>query len=205
MYQIAVMKMVYIVVLIAITGVLVAAVSNGKTERRPYTTIKSEGGFEIRYYPSAIIATVESPGGSYMGNSNDNFRRLAGYIFGGNMTEQKIAMTAPVAICRDGNTSRMSFVMPANYTREQLPMPKDSTVKIQKSDEGYFAAIKFGGYAVEKTIMKKENQLKALLAAAGLTTIGEYNYLGYNAPWDLINRENEIVVKIGYGAEPGHP
>ena len=197
------MKMVYIMILIAIAGVLVAAVSNGKTERRPYTTIKSEHGFEIRYYPAAIIATVESEGGSYMGNSNNNFRRLAGYIFGGNMTEQKIAMTAPVYICRDANSSRMSFVMPANYTREQLPMPKDSSVKLQQSEDGYFAAIKFGGYAVERIIMKKENQLKAMLAGAGIASLGEYNYLGYNAPWDLINRENEIVVKIAFVDDSG--
>ena len=30
----------------------------------------------------------------------------------------------------------------------------------------------------------------------GIETVGSYMYMGYNAPWDIINRRNEVAVEI---------
>lgn len=61
-----------------------------------YESLDREGRFEIRQYASYIVAetTIE---GSYDDAARQAFQRLAGYIFGGNQGERKIAMTAPVA------------------------------------------------------------------------------------------------------------
>lgn len=189
------------IILLSIVLVLFTIMSytiKHKTERQSFKVVKAFSTIEIRFYPKAIMASVTSPSGSYTGNSSDNFRKLAGYIFGGNQSSNKIAMTAPVYMEKDANANKMSFVMPAEYSMEQLPVPQDSSIELHYSEEGYFAAIKFGGYANEKTIQQKEKDLKSELAANGIQFNGKFYYLGYNAPWDVVNRENEIIVKINY-------
>ena len=172
--------------------------ANNKVERQKYNLIKVADGFEIRYYPKAIMATVATKGHKNNKNANQNFRTLAGYIFGGNKGAQKISMTAPVYMERDTDVNRMSFVLPSGYTINELPNPNDSAIKIHYSDDGYFAALSFRGFAGEHKIVKKENELKQLLKKNGYATIGKFSYLGYNAPWEIINRQNDIVVKIEY-------
>ena len=172
--------------------------SNKKVERQKYDLVKKENGFEIRFYPKAIMASVSSVRHGDDKNANGNFRKLAGYIFGGNNGEKKIAMTAPVYMERDTAANKMSFVLPSGYKMTDLPNPNDSNITIHYSDEGYYAALSFSGFAGENKIMNKEAELKELLHKAGYEIAGNFNYLGYNAPWELINRENEIIVKISY-------
>jgi hypothetical protein len=182
--------------LLAFTYVTWAA--NKKVERQKYRLIKKEKGFEIRFYPKAIMATLSTVRANNGNDANSNFRTLAGYIFGGNKEEQKIAMTAPVHMEKDSNDNRMSFVLPAQYQISELPHPNDSSVKIHYSDEGYYACLAFGGFANEHKIKHKEEELKEMLGNAGYTITGHFSYLAYNAPWELINRENEIIVKVNY-------
>ena len=183
-----------ILIIIFILIIIMSYTLKQKTERQNYRLVKTIQEIEIRFYPKAIMATVNSPSETYTGNSNNNFSKLAGYIFGGNQASNKISMTAPVHI----ESSNMSFVMPANYKMEQLPKPNDESIKLHYSEEGYFAAIKFGGYANEKTIVKKEDELKRKLKELGILHNNKFVLLGYNAPWDVINRENEVLVKVEY-------
>ena len=187
-----------ILIIIFILIIIMSYTLKQKTERQNYRLVKTMQEIEIRFYPKAIMATVNSPSESYTGNSNNNFSKLAGYIFGGNQASNKISMTAPVHMERNNESSNMSFVMPANYKMEQLPKPNDESIKLHYSEEGYFAAIKFGGYANEKTIVKKEDELKRKLKELGILHNNKFVLLGYNAPWDVINRENEVLVKVEY-------
>jgi hypothetical protein len=172
--------------------------ANSKVERQKYRLVKTINDVEFRFYPKVIMASVASGEATYMGNSSNHFRTLAGYIFGGNKKDEKIAMTAPVHMAQNDKGSEMSFVMPGVYDMDKLPQPKDSLVKLHYSVEGYYAALKFGGYANENKVTRKIEELKTSLAQMGYTTIGSYTYLGYNAPWDVINRENEIIVQIEF-------
>jgi hypothetical protein len=172
--------------------------SNKKVERQKYDLVKKENGFEIRFYPKAIMASVSSVRHGDDKDANGNFRKLAGYIFGGNNGEKKIAMTAPVYMERDTTANKMSFVLPSGYKMTDLPNPNDSNITIHYSDEGFYAALSFSGFAGENTIRNKEAELKKLLHKAGYEINGNFNYLGYNAPWELINRENDIIVRISY-------
>jgi len=173
--------------------------SGRKVERQRYNIVKQEKDFEIRFYPRSIMASVSSKKVNNETDANTNFRRLASYIFGGNRQEKKIAMTAPVYMESDSNENRMSFVLPAQYQMSDLPDPNDISINIHYSDEGYFACLRFSGFAGRKKIEEKENQLRQLLEQTGYKVTGKYIYLGYNAPWDVINRENDIIVKIDYG------
>ena len=66
------------------------------TEEPRYTSEKVTHGLEIRNYGPRIAAETAVFGDEDKALS-DGFRRLAGYIFGGNHGNAKIAMTAPVA------------------------------------------------------------------------------------------------------------
>jgi len=70
--------------------------STNKTEEQKYTVILKDKDFEIRFYPSATVATINSNAKTYKDLSGPGFRKLAGYIFGGNETNTSISMTSPV-------------------------------------------------------------------------------------------------------------
>ncbi len=196
------MKRMIIIISIAtvliLTFFFMSYATNRKTERQQYNLVKKENGFEIRFYPRAIMATVLSEKTGEERDANPNFRRLAGYIFGGNKHNQKIAMTAPVYMEQDSEKNKMSFVLPSSYKIADLPDPNDSTINLHYSEEGYFAALRFGGFANTGKIRAKEQELKELLTKAGYSTTGSFKYLGYNAPWDIINHENDVIVMISY-------
>ena len=152
-----------------------------KTEKQKYDVVHSEKEFEIRFYPSAILATVYSDASTYRELAYPGFRKLAGYIFGGNESEAKISMTSPVHM--DMNTTSMSFVMPSSFSEENLPKPDDPGVKIERTDDAYVAAIQFGGYASDKDIRKYSERLKSLLKIQRNQWYGNYRYLDITLPF----------------------
>ena len=134
-----------------------------KTEKQAYRVVKKEAGFEIRFYPSATMATVYSKASSYKSVSSSGFSKLAKFIFGGNQERESISMTAPVIMRFTDKGSSMSFVMPQKYNDKQLPTPNDTQIEIKKSQPGYFAAISFSGYANDEKIAIYQDQLAAML------------------------------------------
>jgi hypothetical protein len=96
---------------------------------------------EIRRYPALILAQTQMQAQSYDENSSMGFRRVAGYIFGGNEKGQKIAMTSPVMM-EMGEQTEVSFVMPKQYNMEALPNPNSQNVKIAKQAERTLAVLR---------------------------------------------------------------
>ena len=170
--------------------------STASIETQKYRVVKVEDGFEIRFYPVATFATIHSSGTNYKQVASSGFRKLAGYIFGGNEQNKSIAMTAPVRMEMSEKGSSMSFVMPSKYDETNLPKPKDASVQISKSQEMYAAVITFGGYANDEKIEIYKNKLVALLEKKEIKIIGGYNFLGYNAPFQFYSRKNEITIPI---------
>lgn len=170
--------------------------SASRIETQKYRLVKKEEGFEVRYYPKATFATIRSTGVNYKQVASGGFRKLAGYIFGGNDQNKSIAMTAPVRMEMSEKGSAMSFVMPEKYDITSLPKPKDATVEIKQSEAVYAAVIAFGGYANDEKINDYTNKLVALLQKKNIKIIGPFNFLGYNAPFQFIGRKNEISIPI---------
>ena len=189
------------IVLIVLTVVFIAfqsfmSISNSNIEKQQYRVVKAEKGFELRYYPPATFATVKSSAKSYRELSGSGFRKIAGYIFGDNESSTKIAMTSPVHMDINEKESSMSFVMPSNYDVKSLPKPNDARVEIHQTPGEYAAVIEFGGFANDASIRKHAEELKQLLDEKGIKTIGNFRYLGYNPPYQIIARKNEIVVAV---------
>jgi hypothetical protein len=170
--------------------------NNLKTENQKYRLVLKDAQFEIRFYPVATLAKIYSEGTDYKSVANSGFRKLAGYIFGGNDQGKSISMTAPVRMELSEKGSSMSFVMPEKYKEADLPKPKDASIQIVKSIPQYVAVISFGGYADDEKIKEKRDVLLKLIQKKGIKIAGEYTYLGYNAPFQFWSRKNEVVIPI---------
>jgi hypothetical protein len=182
-----------IIILLALLSTTIMAAS---IEKQKYRLVRSEKEYEIRYYPSAMMATIYSSAKSYRQISTPGFRTLAGFIFGGNESNTKIAMTSPVHMDVNDSVSTMSFVMPSKYDEQSLPRPNDSKVKLEKSQVEYVAVLKFGGYANDKKIALYSEKLRKALEKDGISYSGNFRFLGYNPPYQFIGRKNEIIVSV---------
>ena len=165
-------------------------------EKQKYRIVQAEKEFEIRFYPSATLATVYSSANSYRDLSVPGFRKLAGYIFGGNESGTKISMTSPVHMDLGEKGSSMSFVMPSAYDMDNLPKQNNPGVHIEKTEDEYAAVIRFGGYASDRRISKYADRLGKLLEERGIEYHGNFRFLGYNPPYQFIGRKNEIIVGL---------
>ncbi len=193
-----------IILIITITLLSIAAIaqvivkrSTKNTENHPYTVIKDYGSFEIRTYEPAIYSYVVMESGTYKSASSQGFRKLAAYIFGGNEKNQKIAMTTPVSMSMQDSTV-MKFKVPEGMEMEDLPKPNDPSVKFEKEEEKTVAALQFGGFANDDIIAAKTEELKTLLEGEGITHKGNFSFLGYNPPYEVVDRRNEVIVEIDY-------
>jgi hypothetical protein len=175
--------------------------STNKSEEQPYKVIKTDKDFEIRFYPSVTMATITSSAKSYKELGSSGFNKLAGYIFGGNDAKKQIGMTSPVHMDISDSISSMSFVMPSTYNADNLPKPNDATVNINKTADEYVAATKFSGFASDSDIKSQTETLKNALKAAGISYYGNFRYLGYNPPYQLVGRRNEVIINVNWDAK----
>jgi len=182
-------------------------------EQAKYSVLKKADGYEIRNYPPHIVAQTVVEGVSVNGNAfNEGFRIIAGYIFGGNVKKEsiamtapvvaqglseKIAMTVPVTTSANGNSQVVSFVMPNGYTLATLPTPNDSRVQLVEVPEQKIAAIRFSWYRTDARFEKIRKQLFTDLARDNVEIISTPIFAGYNSPWTppWMNR-NEIMVQV---------
>jgi hypothetical protein len=169
--------------------------SMSKIEEHRYAVIKEFDEFEVRKYESALFSSVVMSDTTYDRTANTGFRVLAGYIFGGNETGEKIAMTSPVAM-ELGDSTKMSFMVPSNYTEADLPKPKSGRIFFERKEGAIMAAIRFGGWANDERIEKYKNDLIRALEKEGLSFTGRFSYLGYNPPFAVVARRNEVVVEL---------
>lgn len=166
-----------------------------KTNTIEYETLATKNGFQIRKYPELTVATTELNSNSYSNNSSTGFRKIASYIFGGNSSNQQIAMTSPVQMDM-GTEPTMSFFMPGNVDPTELPTPNREDVVVSVQPPKIVAVIEFSGWASDKVLIEQFNLLKSKLKAESIDFEDSYSFLGYNPPFKLINRKNEVIIPI---------
>jgi len=164
-------------------------------EMYPYSVKKTYDDFEIRNYEASLFTAVELPTDNYDEASNMGFSILAGYIFGGNESKEKIAMTSPVAMSLEEKMTMM-FMVPKEYSKASLPKPNSSQIEFEEVPEKTVAAITFGGWADDEKIEKHKKLLVAALKKEGIAHTDHFYFLGYNAPNETTNRRNEVIVEL---------
>lgn len=172
-----------------------AGMSTNKTEQYSYTVLKDFDSFEIRKYKSAVFARTKVDSETYRAGSGNGFRTLASYIFGGNERNESISMTSPVAMSW-GDGMVMEFMMPSSYTLENLPAPNRPDIELYVKPSVIMAGLSFGGYASDQKIQEKIEELKSYLEKENIAHTGHFQYFGYNPPYQMINRRNDIVVEL---------
>jgi hypothetical protein len=183
------------IVVILVISFIVVSFTSKNIETPDYKVIKTIDEMEIRLYPKMIVAKTNLSDKSFDNQGSNGFRTIAGYIFGGNEKNQKIAMTSPV-VMNMGDSSTMYFVMPKQYKKEDLPNPNSKNVQIVEETSKVLAVIGYGGFSSDKKIEKYRKELESILNKNKIQTKGNYMYMGYNAPWDVINRKNEVAIEV---------
>ncbi len=190
--------------------IVVGYVSLANVKEPDYTVIEKTNGYEIREYPTYIIAETENTG-TYNEAINNNFRAIAGFIFGDNTKQtsvamttpvineksEPIAMTAPVITEKKEESYTMSFVMPKEYTLETLPSPNNNKVKIREVPAHKTAVLRFTGFSNEKRVNGKKAKLESLLQENNIQFNPKLTSAFYNTPWHFPwLRRNEIWAEI---------
>lgn len=191
-------------VLLILLGVLLIAFvviqlfafnSQRNIETYPYIVNKKYDTFEIRSYKATLFTSVKLSTKGYKNSSSKGFSILAGYIFGNNERNEKIAMTSPVTMSLEDSMTMM-FMIPKELKKEMLPKPNQSGIEFKEEPAKTVAAINFNGWANDKKIEKFKQQLKLALDAEGIPYSDRFYFLGYNAPYEFFNRKNEVIVEL---------
>ncbi len=172
--------------------------SSHAAELSDYVVVESSGGgIEIRDYPSLVIAEVTVPGkrGEAAGAA---FRKLAGFIFGGNETKTSIKMTAPVVQTPQADGQWVvNFMMPSKFNKDNLPRPNNAEIRIRETEPVRTISLRFNGRAGAKSLAKRRKQILDYAAKAELETLGVPYYAFYDAP--MVPgpfRRNEVHIRL---------
>lgn len=84
-------------------------------------------------------------------------------------------MTAPVHMEKTDTISSMGFVMPAKYSRNQLPKPE---IQLKTVPAEHVAVLRFRGFASDRKIHKYSEKLRRALDAQSIPYSGNFRYLG---------------------------
>ena len=198
-----------LVICVAVSAVMITGGCSVAIEKVKYEVVLTEKNCEVRDY-APYIAAETVVDGTLEEAGNTAFGRLFGYISGNNQSRGKIAMTVPVAqepvsekIAMTAPVEQqqvtggwaVSFIMPATYTMETLPVPTDPAVKLRQVPGRRMAVIQYSGVWSDERYRKHLDTLRSWIEEKGFTIIGEPIWARYNppiTPWFL--RRNEILI-----------
>ena len=164
-------------------------------ETPDHETLESDGAFEIRRYPSLVVAETRQHGSRDRALGN-GFGLLADYIFAESREGEEIAMTAPVFAVPVAKDWLIRFVMPRMLKREDLPKPGRGIV-ISDIPSRRVAVLRFGGRADDRLLKTKEEELLSRLAERGIAAAGPIEHAFYDSPiMPGPLRSNEVMAEI---------
>jgi hypothetical protein len=180
-------------------------------EEASYVVIQKDNAFEVREYDPHVLAETLVEGDFDQAGSQA-FQRLFRYISGDNVSNTKVAMTAPVSQKSTGEKIQMtapvgqqrvqqkwavSFMMPKTYTLSMLPQPQDSSVTLRQVPAQRMAVIRYSGTWSEKNYLSHKLELESWMRKIGLTSAGSTIWARYNPPFTLwFLKRNEILIPV---------
>lgn len=168
-----------------------------------FKEVATEGNYSVRVYgaTSWVATTISGKGMEKAGN--EGFMRLFRYISGENERKQKIEMTVPVLVtvtpaqgpfCEDNFTYH--FFMPEEF-QDDPPKPTNPDVFLDNQAGMTVAVASYSGFSNEKKVAEHGSKLFAELEEDKQAFNDDtYFWAGYDSPFRLINRHNEVWVKL---------
>ena len=200
-------RIVVVMLALALTSPVEAQMYKGN-ETPAYTVEQTDGTVEIRSYAPHVAAEVTVTG-SRDAAISAGFRILAGYIFGGNASKTKVAMTTPVTqsekiamtapVTQTGSDAgwTVQFMMPAKYTLDTLPKPTDARIRLVTTPPRRMVVLTFPGIATTSGLQSRTDTLRAWAAARGLALQATPQFMFYDSPFTLPwNRRNEVAFDL---------
>mmetsp|Transcript_23297 Transcript_23297/g.48385 ORF Transcript_23297/g.48385 Transcript_23297/m.48385 type:complete len:350 (+) Transcript_23297:49-1098(+) len=167
-------------------------------ETPDYRVVQRYKDWEIREYDEFSVCSTTNVQGF------TGFQTLAGYIFGNNKEEEKMAMTTPVFM----TDKKMCFVMPSDYWKGDLnsaPTPVDSSVVKEAVEKRLVAVLWYGGVTTKTETARRKVELRERIAGQDDYVLEEAEDLlaaSYNdpftAPW---KRRNEVLAVVRRAAK----
>ena len=176
---------------------------------------------EVRRYAPYLVATVDVEGARDMRDAlGKGFMKCAGYIFGKNTREDKIAMTSPVMAERlpggggdkmamtspvmaegaGGSRMRVQFTMPSEWTLDTLPRPVDPDVRVREVPGRTLVAFQWhGGSPPAELVGAYEATLRRVAEDAGVSVRAGAPLLlwQYDPPFSPgWIRTNEVLLEV---------
>ena len=165
-----------------------------QTEEPDYRALATDGAFQLRDYPSMIVAetVVEGPRKQAL---SEGFGVLADYIFAKSRDGEPLPMMVPVLQdAGDPMASdpplfddeleggwRTRFVMPDGRSATDLPSPPEG-VELIELPPRKVAVVSFAGRPGDVELAEQEDRLRGWLARRGETSEAEPEYAFYNSP-----------------------
>jgi len=172
------------------------AFANG-LESPEYTVLEKNEEYEVREYKASSWVTTADESMDLDSKNNSMFWKLFKYIDKGNQTGEKIAMTCPVLIkvvpgqgpaCESKFT--MSFFLPPRD--EAYPKANDETVFHSELPAIKVYIRSFSGFAPIKDKLREAEALAKALPESAEYDKDFWTFAGYDSPFKLMNRHNEI-------------
>ena len=182
------------------------------TPQADYEVESRFGDIEVRLYPMTVVAEVNVVALTSGAALNEGFERLASYTLGENRPlhpeghddsrGERIPMTAPVLTQRNGRSWLVGVTMPAGYTLENLPVPKERGIHLRAIPPHRVAALRYSGTFDAETTSAMQARLRKQLNEYGLEGKGEPIFAGYDGPTTLpVLRRNEAWMELGRGIQ----
>ena len=159
-------------------------------EEASYQVVQKFENFEIRAYQERYVIQVR------YNNQDGGFQKLFNYI----SEKPKIRnreMTTPVTQYASGNQQVMQFYLPDRFD-QKCPVPLNNSVEV-RIKAGYFAVIRYSGFASDKNFLKHASILKKNLKKEKIEFDEPPIKATYNGPFTLPNlRRNEAMYLVNW-------
>jgi len=158
--------------------------------------------YQLRRYKAAKWTSTGLKVKDFDDSTKGLFRKLFRYITGSNTSNEKVSMTIPVTMNISEQTNEtqvvMSFYLPEKY-QDSPPEPTGEGVYTESRDEMDVYVRTFGGRAHGKEWTREIDNLKSDLKKDGVTdeslNLESYYAVGYDSPFRIFNRRNEVWIK----------
>jgi hypothetical protein len=183
-------------------------------EEPGFRLLEQDSEFELRMYAPYLVAETRVEA-AFESAGSVAFQRLFQYISGNNVTRQKIAMTAPVTQSRSESRGEkmamtapvtqiatdtgytVAFIVPATYTLDTVPQPRDARVEIRAVPAQLVACWRSSGRWTEGNFREAESRLRAQMAKRDLEASGEPILARYSPPFmPPFLRRNEVLIPV---------